>query len=396
MADEVELRFGNELWRVSVPNRVMIPGTVKHEPQVPASERLRAALLQPLELNAPLARAVTPDDQICIVVDERLPELTSLVIEILRHLQLGGVEPSQVTFVVEPPSGPQAWALELPDELSDVHVEIHDPEDPRKLAYLATTKNGKRIYLNRTVVEAGMTIVLSSRAYHPDLGYEGAEFALYPALSNMETREQFLTGHATIAERRALVKEIGWLLGLPVFVQIIEGGHNQIAEVIVGLRESARTGEDRQNQAWKLESAPQADLVIATLTGDRVERSFWALAQAARNATRLAQPQGRVVLLCDAAPDLDLALETVRREGDAGSALNALKKRPAGETRTARTWLKALEERATMLRSRYPDEVVEELLATPLTSARELQRLINAAGSVIILPDAHQYRIAVD
>jgi hypothetical protein len=49
-----------------------------------------------------------------------------------------------------------------------------------------------------------------------------------------------------------------------------------------------------------------------------------------------------------------------------------------------------------MLRSRYPDEVVEELLATPLTSARELQRLINAAGSVIILPDAHQYRIAVD
>ena len=50
---------------------------------------------------------------------------------------------------------------ELPDEFQDVRTEIHDPGKREALAYLATTRRGRRIYLNRTVVDADQSIVVA-------------------------------------------------------------------------------------------------------------------------------------------------------------------------------------------------------------------------------------------
>ena len=57
-------------------------------------------------------------------------------------------------------------------------TEIHNPTDHARLAYLATTKAGRRVYLNRTLVEADFLIVLSSRAYDPASGHGGMLAAL--------------------------------------------------------------------------------------------------------------------------------------------------------------------------------------------------------------------------
>ena len=70
-----------------------------------------------------------------------------------------------------------------------MRTEIHDPADRRKLAYLATTGAGRRVYLNRTLVDADFVIVLSGRDYDPLTGYAGAEVAVFPALSDEETRD---------------------------------------------------------------------------------------------------------------------------------------------------------------------------------------------------------------
>lgn len=43
----------------------------------------------------------------------------------------------------------------------------------------------------------------------------------------------------------------------------------------------------------------------------------------------------------------------------------------------------------------WPDEVTEELFATPLKSPAEVQRLIDAADSVLIVPDAQKTLIEV-
>ena len=72
--------------------------------------------------------------------------------------------------IVSPPNSPQTWIDELPDEFADVTAETHDPADAKKLAYLATTKGGRRLYLNRSLVEADFWIFLTGRRFDPRSG----------------------------------------------------------------------------------------------------------------------------------------------------------------------------------------------------------------------------------
>ena len=56
-----------------------------------------------------------------------------------------GIEPAAVT-VLTPPGSSQEWIDELPDEFADVTAETHDPADKARLAYLASTKAGRRVW----------------------------------------------------------------------------------------------------------------------------------------------------------------------------------------------------------------------------------------------------------
>ena len=67
-----------------------------------------------------------------------------------------------------------------------------------------------------------------------------------------------------------------------------------------------------------------------------------------------------------------------------------LKIRKPDDWPAAALWLRALRETNVFLASRYDPEVVEELFATPLASAAELQRLADAAVSVAVVIDAHK------
>ena len=52
------------------------------------------------------------------------------------------------------PTSREEWLNSLTGDQRQVGVEVHDPADRKHLAYLATTRSGQRIYLNRTAVDA--------------------------------------------------------------------------------------------------------------------------------------------------------------------------------------------------------------------------------------------------
>src|SRR5262249_23209537 len=151
------------------------------------------------------------------------------------HLVQAEVSPEAVTLVCAPTGSQQAWIDRLPDDFADVKVEVHDSTDRKRLAYLATTRHGRRLYINRTAVDAGQIVVLSGRRFDPVLGYAGAEAALYPALSDEATRKAMLVRSpmevpgATPWPVRQEACEVAWLLGAPFLVQVIEGPGDQIA-----------------------------------------------------------------------------------------------------------------------------------------------------------------------
>lgn len=403
MTAPVELTVGRDVWPLTVsPDRLVrlsraVPPTAA---ATSPKELVRAALEAPLELDAPVRRAVTPDDHVCIVLDEQLPHVAELLTGVLEHLTSGGIDPAAVTVLLPPGEHASPWIDDLPDEYADITVETHDPESQPHRAYLATTKAGRRVYLNRTLADADFVLTLTGRRFDPSTGHAGAEVAIFPTFSDGETLARFVGQFSTDAPSdtppvRKEAAEVTWLLGMPVLVQVIEGPGESVAAVVAGLPASTADGVKQHDARWRTTVEDRPELVVAAVSGDPAQTAFADLAWAAAAAARVVRPGGQVVVLSTAAPKLEEGAELLRQAGDADRVGKVLHKRKPDDWPAAALWALAAEQAHLYVAAGWPDEVTEELFATPLKSPAEVQRLIDAADSVLIVPDAQKTLIEV-
>ncbi len=403
MVESVNLIVGSETWGFTLPVGKYLSlsrGTVPAGRAIPA-DLLRAAMERPIGLGAPMSRAVTPDDSVVILVDEGTPALAELIVALLQNLAEAQVQLGNVTLLVPAGSRQQPWLDDLPDELADIHLEVHEPENRDKLAYLATTKAERRVYLNRKIVEADLLIVLSRRGFDPKLGYSGAAAFLFPHFSDTETIAAYPKEFATTSrpeEPNALrreAKEILKLLGAPFLIQVIEGFGDTVAEILVGLPPSTSDGAVGLKQHWLGRVDRKADLVIASVSGSNDRIAFRDLATAAATARRVLEPGGRLVLLTTAAPPLDDSGDLLLKVDDPAIALKRIAAAKPDDARPGTFWAFAAKKVSLYVAAGWPDELIEELFATPIHTPAEVQRLIDAAESVLFLPDAHKMFVEV-
>lgn len=384
--------FGRDTVDVLLDADSLIP--LRHRPIAPAltdvPAAVRAALEAPLGFP-PLRRALTPDDRITIVVDDHLPRLPELLGPVLEHLALAGVGPSAVTLLTAD-AGPQAWLDALPDDFAEVRVEVHNPAERKKLAYLATTRRGQRIYVNRTAVDADQVIVLGRPDADPLL-IRGGAGALYPALGDEAARQERAdrlaeTGPAPRAQAlRDEAAEVAWLLGAPFLLQVVEGAGDEIVHVVGGPVDTGDEARSLYEARWGLTADRRADTVVATVAGDPERHDFSVLARALAHAARLVEPDGRIVLLTEASPELGPAAEVLRRAGDPERAVDLLRRQKPPGMGAAMLWATAARRAQVYLLSRLPDDVAEELFVTPMEQARQAQRLAQG-GRCLLLEDA--------
>jgi nickel-dependent lactate racemase len=338
---------------------------------------------------------------VTVVLDAELPHAADLLAGVLDHLGSAGIAPAAVT-VVTPPGSPADWIDELLDEFADVTAETHDPADRTKLAYLATTKAGRRVYLNRTLVDADFVVLLTGRGYDPLTGFAGAEAAVFPALADEDNRTASAGQFKTDApgeepsELWAEAHEIAWLLGTPFLVQVILGSGDTVQEVVAGLLDSGAEGVRRQNARWGGTVADRPDLVVASVSGEAGRVTFLDLAKAAACAARVVQKGGRIALLTDAAPALGEGAELLRRMDGPKGARKRLAEAKPDDWAACFLWVFAARHASLFFASGYPDDAAEELFTTPIRTPSEVQRLIDAAGSVLVVPDAHRSMLTVE
>jgi nickel-dependent lactate racemase len=361
-----------------------------------AGAAVQAALETPVGFPS-LRRALTPDDQIAVVVDERAPHLAAVLTAVLEHLTRANVQPEAVSLVCPPPDMGQPWLEQLPAAFQEVRVEVHNPADRKRLSYLASTRHGRRIYLNRTVVDADQVVVVTRRGYDTSHGYTGAAAALYPALSDEATLQAARAGltakDAAKAPSPQETAEVAWLLGAPFFLQLIEGADGGLAHVLGGLAETSHEGERLLDARWRVSVDRSADVVVAGVGGDPTRHEFADLARAAANAARVVKRQGRIVLLSGSRPALGEAAGVLRKSDDAAHALRALRDHAgAQDLEAAYAWACAAEQAHIYLWSDFPAETAEELFAVPLDSIAQVERLLGPGDTCVILPDAQQSR----
>ncbi len=397
MAEPTELVVGSGPWRLAVPaDRTLALQRAEFAAPGASPQQLVHDALEKTFDGGGLRRALTPDDRVTIVIDPRLPHLAAMLAEVLRHLGTAGIGPAAVT-VVSPPNAPQTWIDELPDEFADVTAETHDPADVKKLAYLATTQTERRVYLNRSLVDADFAVLLTGRRFDPQSGYAGAEAAVFPLLSNTEAQAA-LAGEFTVRDpvyAQGEANEAAWLLGTLFLVQVIEGEGDTVQEVVAGLLDTAAEGVRRQDARWRATVEAEANTVIAAVSGDPAGVSFLDLAKAAVTAARVVKKGGRIGLLTTAAPALGAGAQLLRALDGPVGAKKLLARQKPDDWAAAALWVAAAKRASIFLASGYPDDVAEGLFATPIRTPSEVQRLIDTGGTVLLIPDAHKTTVTV-
>lgn len=184
--------------------------------------------------------------------------------------------------------------------------------------------------------------------------------------------------------------EVSWLLGAPFYVQVIEGAGDAVVQVLGGSADSAADGRRWLDRCWRARAAEPADLVIATIGGDPARHDVADLARALACAARVVRTDGVIALLCSAAPELGEGFRRMLKADEPDDAYQALRDAPPPDWPAAFQWLEAVRKAHVYLLSGLPAEMAEGLFATPIDHARQVQRLIDAGGTCLILPDAHK------
>ena len=396
----VEVPVGRSRWSLAVRDADLIPLSMSSP--TPIAEVRTAvvdALDHPVQFEA-FRRALTPDDRIVLVVDESLPRLPELIAGILQYLAGAGIPPSAVT-AVSPPGSAQHWMNDLPDVMADLQTEVHQGSDRKKLSYLGATTGGHRIYLNRTLVDADQSIILSGRKYDPLLGYAGALAAIYPGMADSESVRNLVprlspqTAPDGAWPLQAEANEVAWLLGRPFFVQVIEGAGDEIDAVLAGFGDTASEGAKRLDDRWKTAAGEAADTVVVTLSGDPERHDFAALARAAAAGARAVKPDGTVIVLSEADPELGGATDALRRSDEPLEAVKLLFREKPADAAAAVQWAWAAGRAKLYLASEIRPTTVEEMFATPLSGPKDVQRLLDAPGRILIVPDGHKSWVTV-
>jgi hypothetical protein len=173
-------------------------------------------------------------------------------------------------------------------------------------------------------------------------------------------------------------------------VQVIESAGDGVAHVVAGTTEASHEGQRLLDANWRRSVPRPADLVIAGISGDPSRHTFPVLAAALACAARVVQPGGRIALLSQAEPALGAEVDLLRGADDPREILKQLHHSQTVELAPVLRWAAAATQARLNLLSALTDDSVEELFATPLHTACEVQRLIDAGGSCLFLPDAHK------
>lgn len=378
---ELSLELGGEALLLRGPDRQFISTSQSTlQSHGSAIELARTALAKPLRFP-PFHQALTPDDHIAIIIQPPMPGLPDVLAAIGGELSTAGIVNEHVTLVLPPNS--EAMTVERPAGFA---LETHDPSNARKHSYLAATPSGRRIYVNRTVVDADQVVVVGELRYQFGGEIMGGTPALFPMLSNEATRTEFRGLDPEKAAEET--KHVCWLLGLPFFVTVIADATVGVATIIAGPDNTLVEARAAMESIWQVSVPKRADLVIATITGDQ-RTTTEELASAAASAVRVVRKGGKVVLVCDRPLRLGPSFSAIVKEPSPVAAAKILTKGAYSDRLAAAIWLQAVREEGVYLICNPSGDLAQQLFAKQL-DPRQLQNFVQESRECLVLQGANR------
>lgn len=354
------------------------------------AQAVRDSLAQPLGLDS-LSQLTVEGDEVVLAVADGLPCMEQIVEGMVESLIDAGTDPDNVTVLLSENYRSQLDGLRL-RSAEPVHWVCHNPDQEEEMSYLATTDEGRSIFLNRLLTNADLVIPLGCFRTGAVYDHFGVHTPVFPTFTNRETMAEF--GKVKSADSRGRhhkrhiseANRIGWLLGIAFSIQVIPGRAGQIVEVIAGEVDQVRHEALRSyRQTWHHQIPGQASLVISIMD-DQSEVTDWSeLVQAIADMMILVEPDGAIVILTNFAAEPGPALHALINAQDPDETLQAIRDSKLEDAATTLRLAELIQNRKIYLMSGLDEQTVEDLRMTPIASENEIVRLSKRFPSALVL-----------
>ena len=402
----VELPYGvGECLRMEIPEGTLVAShtAARGEPLTDPAAAIAAALDNPLDFP-PLHQATVPGDRIAIALEAGLPRVESIVAGVVHALLQGTTEPQDIVLVAaagDAPDGIDVLRSRLVSLLHDdvktaIDVILHDPADSDNLAYLAVSREGKPIYLNRTLCDAEVVVPIGILRLADSLGYVGVHGGLFPTFSDETTQQRFRAPSSSnweaLRQRRCdEADEAAWMLGCQFAVQVVPGRGKALLHVLAGDSHTVeKQGRELCASAWQFQCEQPAQLVLVSIEGEADQQSWENFARALFAASQVVEDNGTIVLCTALARRPGTALRQLCSLDSDDVAMHELMREKTADALPARLLVQLRERARVYLLSELDQEDVEGLGVGYVEYAEDIERLQRQFESCIVLANAHR------
>jgi len=355
------------------------------------------ALADPLEFP-PLAAGLVPGDCVAIAVAEAVPCVASIVRGVVESLDRAGIDREAVSIVASTPAAAQVCREEFASDVANPPRSVlHDPDDNDNLCLVGLTKRGRPLLVNRAIFDADVVLPIGCARPHGRGVFEN----VYPRFSDADTiRRHRIPGNQESAkERNARIRETneaGWLIGVPMAIEVVPGANNTVTRVLAGEpRAAANLGDKLSNERWSFQSPQRVSLVIATITGGPQSQTWENVGRALAPAYQLVEEGGAIAICSNLNEPVGKSLGRLIGSTNFAAAQRKISHDHSEDSEAAWQIARALEHGPVYFLSQLDSQTVEDLGLAPVESIDELVRLAGHHESVLIVADAQHVAVTV-
>jgi len=414
MNERIPLPYGHDTISVSVPRDKLAGVFLPRElPPVPdPAEALRDALANPVSSER-LRDKASRANRVAIAIEDATRPVPSvlLVDAVMTELEAAGISPDQVKVIVATGLHRPMTTEELEAALGRwrgvVASESHDAEDPQRLVRRGRTSLGTEISVNRSFMEADLKITTGDVEYHQFCGYGGGVKCIYPGLAdaaairaNHSRMDLPGAGPGNIDGNpvREEIDEVGRMAGVDFNVSVALDADHRIVAVRAGDPDlSFRQACCFVDEMYSVEVPRRADLVIASPGGHPKDIDLYQSQKAIEEATQVVKPGGDVLVTarCSEGGGSERFEAWMNEAYTADDIIRRIKENFVMGGHKAYQIAREVQRANIHLYSEIKPGRVRSWLMQPVRSTTDIDRLVAAAESVIVLPQATLVRASV-
>jgi nickel-dependent lactate racemase len=349
-----------------------------------------AALAEPIAYP-PLWAGIVPGDRVTIALDETTPCAAAIVRGAIKSLENAGVESEAITVVASDAAAIQICRDACAAELTNgVKFAVHDPNDEKNLCMVGMTKGGVPLVVNREIFDADVVLPIGCVR----LDGRGAYESLFPRFSDAESISRYRTptyleSVSEQAERKRETNQAGWLIGVPMVVEVVPGSGESVAHVLAGEPTAvARESQELARERWSLESPQQVSLMIATIGGGPDAQNWISIGRTLAMAERLVADGGAVAICSNLSEPPGPSLGRLIGNPDWDKVERRISNEHEVDSWPAWQLARALQRGPVYFLSQLDEETAEDLGLAPVASIDEIVRLAERHESYVVVEDA--------